>query len=311
MARLRIGDLPEAVGPSLNYYIPVEMGGITERISAGLLLFLLSGDVPDDLDTLEKIAASLGGDPNLSETITAALGQKAASNQVVRYEAVQSLTPTQKKQARSNIGALVSSVAAKSADYTVVAADAGALISVDASAANRAIALPSLASVGDGFPVEIKKSDTSFNTVTITGTVDGATNKVLRLPQQSAVLVSDNTAGTWRVVAEAGTAYYGSNANGHFVRHANGEQKCWAESVASQDATQASGGVYRCSSATTWTFPIGFITAPPTIGNQASGSTSWIGTSSATANDSQVRRYAAVSDAAVIDIRAQAQGRWF
>ncbi len=227
MARIRIGDLPEAQVLSRDHDIPVEMGGVTERTSAGLLLSLLSGDAPEALDTLEKIAAALGGDPNFSETITAALGQKAALNQVVRHDAAQSLTPTQKKQACSNIGALVSSVAAKSADYTVVAADAGALISVDASAANRTIALPSLASVGDGFPVEIKKSDTSFKTVTIAGTVDGITNKVLRLPGQSVTLVSDNTSGTWRVLAEAGTVFFGGNVDGDYIRRADGTQECW------------------------------------------------------------------------------------
>lgn len=146
----------------------------------------------------------------------------------------------------------------KSADYTIVPADAGALINADASAANRTITLPSLTSVGDGFAIEIKKVDASFNTVTVAGTVDGVTNKVLRLPGQSVVLVSDNTTGTWRVLAEAGTEYIGSTVNGEFTRHASGWQECVTVDIATDIAT-AAGNVFASPAAIDVPLPAAFV----------------------------------------------------
>jgi hypothetical protein len=61
----------------------------------------LVDSAPTTLDTLNELAAALGDDPNFSTTVTNALGKR------VRFDAAQSLTSTEKTQARSNIGAQV------------------------------------------------------------------------------------------------------------------------------------------------------------------------------------------------------------
>lgn len=50
------------------------------------------------LDTLKELAAALGNDPNFATTIATELGNR------VRFDAVQTLTEPQKKQACENIG---------------------------------------------------------------------------------------------------------------------------------------------------------------------------------------------------------------
>ncbi|MFC3074859.1 hypothetical protein [Shinella pollutisoli] len=147
-------------------------------------------------------------------------------------------------------------LASKSADYTVVAADFGAVIAVDASGAARTITLPAAAAAGTGFKVVIKKADTSTNTVTIDGdgseTIDGATTKVLRLPYQSAALICDGT--KWHVMAAAAEFERGSNANGAYVRYASGIQECWGS------LTFTGGDAVTVSA--TWTYPAAFSSAP-------------------------------------------------
>src|SRR5690606_35920192 len=126
-------------------------------------------------------------------------------------------------------------VAAKSTDYEVVESDDGNVITVDAAVAARTITLLPAATAGNGFKLIVKKIDSSANTVTIDGssaeTVDGATTKVLRLQYQSMALICDGTA--WHVMGEGTVFSSGSNPNGHFVRFANGFQKCWFEHLTS------------------------------------------------------------------------------
>ncbi|MFC3074730.1 hypothetical protein [Shinella pollutisoli] len=147
-------------------------------------------------------------------------------------------------------------LASKSADYTVVAADFGAVIAVDASGAARTVTLPPAATAGAGFRIVVKKTDGSFNTVTIVAdgseTIDGAATFVLRLPNQSVTLICDST--KWYVLDEAGTEYRGSNGNGSYVRYASGVQKCWG-------TITFTGGDTATVSAT-WNYPAPFSAAP-------------------------------------------------
>lgn len=188
----------------------------------------------------------------------------AALGLVVRGDAAQSLSVAQKAQAQVNIGALGASIATKSADYTVTTGDAGAVISVDANGAARTITLPSAVSAGAGFKVSIKKSDSSYNTVTIDGdgseTIDGAATKVLRLPFQSATIICDGSG--WKILDEAGTALRGSDANGEWERHANGTQSCLCLAAANQTADQAHGNGFRAAADVGFTYPVPFASAP-------------------------------------------------
>ena len=93
---------------------------------------------------------------------------------------------------------------AKTADYTVVVADLGRTILVDATSGNVTISLPAAATAGNGFPVIIKKINSSVNTVTVDGngaeTIDGATTVVLRARYESVAIVCDAT--SWSVVGQ-------------------------------------------------------------------------------------------------------------
>lgn len=66
----------------------------------------------------------------------------------------------------------------KSVDYTLVAADSGKPILVDASGGNRTITLPAASGV-DKLYADIVKIDSSSNTVTVSGEVSGVTNPVI------------------------------------------------------------------------------------------------------------------------------------
>ena len=59
-----------------------------------------------------------------------------------------------------------------------------------------------------------------------------------------------------------GDAAYGSNANGEFIRHANGVLECWFSDTAAQTATTASGQLFISSANTTWTYPLAFVAKP-------------------------------------------------
>lgn len=93
-------------------------------------------------------------------------------------------------------------VLSKTANYTVVAADKGALILCDASSAAFTVTLPAAATAGAGFEVAVKKTDTSINTVTVDGdgseTIDGATTFPLDEQYEEVTIRSDGAG--WAVV---------------------------------------------------------------------------------------------------------------
>lgn len=85
------------------------------RITAAVQA-LLGAATPAALDTLDEIANAIGDDENFAATITAALGLR------VRVDAAQSFTAPQKAQARSNIGADVTTTETGNLDQDLVAA---------------------------------------------------------------------------------------------------------------------------------------------------------------------------------------------
>lgn len=96
-------------------------------------------------------------------------------------------------------GGLRLSLVSKAVDYT--ATDNDYTILVDASGAARTITLPAV-SGRVGTTYNIKKTDSSANTVTVDGnaseTIDGATTKVLTTQYQSVTIQSDGS--TWWVL---------------------------------------------------------------------------------------------------------------
>lgn len=88
---------------------------IEDRITAAIAA-LQGAAVPAALDTLKELADAIGDDSNFAATMTAALGLR------VRVDAAQAFTAAQKLQARSNIGADVTTTETGNLDQDLVAA---------------------------------------------------------------------------------------------------------------------------------------------------------------------------------------------
>lgn len=103
---VRIDALNPAVAADPDHQLPVMKTGISNKITVGQILALLVADAPANLNTLDKIAASLGDDPDFSTTMAAALaGNASAIAECIRFASAQTLTASQQAQARSNISA--------------------------------------------------------------------------------------------------------------------------------------------------------------------------------------------------------------
>jgi hypothetical protein len=85
----------------------------------------------------------------------------------------------------------------KTANYTVTVDDSTKIIYVDATSGNITISLLASATAGNGFPITVKKSDSSTNTVTVDGngaeTIDGSLTYVLRRQYEGVTLRADSS----------------------------------------------------------------------------------------------------------------------
>ncbi|TCU68253.1 hypothetical protein EDE08_109350 [Bradyrhizobium sp. R2.2-H] len=134
----------------------------------------------------EPGAGDLSSANNLSDLANAATA--AANLGVVRYGGSQSLTAAQKAQVAANIQ---QASLAKSASYTVVANDFGALIKLTSSGT---LSLTAAAALGDGFECHLTNTGAGVWTIDPNSSelVDGATT--IRLsPKQSCTLRCDGT----------------------------------------------------------------------------------------------------------------------
>ncbi len=124
--------------------------------------------------------------------------------------------------------------------------------------------------------------------------------------------VSRNTAGepTGAIIER------GSNANGEYVRYADGTQICWAPAGSgslTSGATDGPAGPLFIGPTKTWTLPIAFSNASTAIGmvTNPRSSNRWgtcIGISASTAN---FRIFSTVTSASDLAFDAFAIGRWF
>ena len=103
----------------------------------------------------------------------------------------------------------------------------------------------------------------------------------------------------------------GSNANGEYVRFADGTQICTTDTGPSVTCTTSDGSLFR-SDATNWTFPAAFVSANSyTIYAAPQSSTRWANAyANNAASSSFIHRSAATSSTAVAT-RLLAIGRWF
>jgi hypothetical protein len=102
----------------------------------------------------------------------------------------------------------------------------------------------------------------------------------------------------------------GSNANGGYVRFADGTQRCTRTNLSAANANTALGSLFR-SADVTWTYPAAFAAAPVVTGD-VDDADAWLATSGAPGTSSAaVRVLSAVTKATALNCRVVATGRWF
>lgn len=105
----------------------------------------------------------------------------------------------------------------------------------------------------------------------------------------------------------------GSNANGRFVRFADGTQICWNETgFAPVDCNVAAGNVFR-SNLVTWTYPAAFSHAPTAfVGSTNVATSAWgsVGEAVGSLTSVGMCMFAPVSTLS-LDFKPAAVGRWF
>ncbi len=103
--------------------------------------------------------------------------------------------------------------------YSVVAADQGKLIAVDASAGNVVINLLAAATAGDGFKIGFKRVNGETNTITVNGdgseTVDGVNSRMIEGDDETLMLRCDNS--NWLVTATNASGLVGTGQVGSVV----------------------------------------------------------------------------------------------
>lgn len=159
----------------------------------------VNADIAADLNAARPITAGGTGETTSAGVVSAF--------SIVQY-ASQTLTNAQQRQAKQNIGAPFSLYTNNgAADYTVVAADNGRTIGVNATAAARVVSMPLASSVGVGFNFTIRKIGSGINTVTLTPSgsdvINNAASFILRVAHQT-VTLQVTASGFWEVVADSG-----------------------------------------------------------------------------------------------------------
>ncbi|MAN98206.1 hypothetical protein [uncultured Roseovarius sp.] len=104
----------------------------------------------------------------------------------------------------------------------------------------------------------------------------------------------------------------GSNANGDYVRFADGTQICW-HTLTTGAINVAEGAGYSASAATNWTYPAGFAsgTLPGIFGASPNLGRSWLAPFSSTNSACSVLPMRFISTASASQFIAVALGRWF
>lgn len=79
---IRIDALPAAASAAADHEIPAMKDDETVKLTVDQIIGPITGSPPADMNTLEKISAALGDDPDYAGTIAAALADKADADDV-------------------------------------------------------------------------------------------------------------------------------------------------------------------------------------------------------------------------------------
>ncbi|WP_283176240.1 DUF2793 domain-containing protein [Gemmobacter sp. 24YEA27] len=103
---------------------------------------------------------------------------------------------------------------------------------------------------------------------------------------------------------------HGSNANGDFIRFADGTQICWKTDLTVTNASTALGSGFT-SAALTWTFPQTFLVgSPPVVTGLADAVECWLTAATPVEGSVSLRVLAMVTKSGAIGVRTMAVGRW-
>ncbi|MGZ9809197.1 DUF2793 domain-containing protein [Pseudoroseicyclus sp. H15] len=117
------------------------------------------------------------------------------------------------------------------------------------------------------------------------------------------------TVGLGGGVPTGGLLEQGTNANGAWLRFADGTQICWRSDLSAAAIATADGALYR-SAAVAWTFPQPFAAAPAVTGGQVSAAGVWASASGVTTSGASALLHAAIAIATASDFTMSAIGRW-
>jgi hypothetical protein len=102
----------------------------------------------------------------------------------------------------------------------------------------------------------------------------------------------------------------GSNANGEYVKYADGTMICWNYALTTQASSTATGNMFRTATVSTWTFPVTFLVDPVVSGQaDATGRILTIDPASVSAVD--FRQHSASSSGTLVGNKLTATGQWF
>jgi hypothetical protein len=211
-----------------------------------------------------------------SSNINSAVSNASNINSAVANMAAIIDAPTQAANAASSAAAAAASAASgmysavqdKSANYTVVAGDAGDLIRVTTTSGAITITLPLISTVSDGFKVAVVKWTSDSNAVNIarsgSNTINGATSAQIGSQYSQIIFVADFETNTW-FASQSGLGATNVNVD-VFSGNASTTAFTLSSDPSSKNNTYVSiSGVYQAKSTysvsgTTLTFS----TAPPT-----------------------------------------------
>lgn len=265
------GFYPTVINDSLDK-LTIITQQLNEQVSRAVKTDISSSVTADQLlDSIiaDVAAAALSADQAATQA-TAAAGSAtaAAGSATAASSSAGSAATSAAAAAASAASGMYSAVQDKSANYTVVAGDAGDLIRVTTSGGAVTITLPQISTVGDGFKVAIVKwtGDTNIVTVARSGsdTINGGTSYSLNSQYNSATFVADLETAQWFAAAS------GIGTSNAVVNTFSGNASTTAFTLSGDPGSKNNtavyiSGVYQAKSTYSWSgTTITFSTAPPT-----------------------------------------------
>jgi len=254
-----------AVGSTVE--MRVNKGALTDSVVAASNYATAAATSASNAATSESNASTSAGTAATQAGIATTQAGLAATEATNAAGSASAANTSAIAAAAAAASGLYSAVQDKSADYTVVAGDAGDLLRITTTSGAITITLPTIASVGDGFKIAVVKWTSDGNAVNInrssSDTINGATSVQIGSQYSQVILVADLETSTW-FASQSGLGATNVNVD---VFNGTGSQTVYT--LSSDPSTKnntyvAISGVYQAKSTyslsgTTLTFS----TAPP------------------------------------------------